>query len=447
MGYRLLPGVTIALNRGDTWAESFKPLGNGTYDSATFDSVYASTLATQTALYTGDGTRAAYRAVLVSDGAADPDTPADHYVTLLARADASRAAHAAADAASTWVTLTSYGSGANAKIAPGGTIHAGISFNDSFFSGGWKIKDIDIDTAYIAGIVYDLGIGTPHANGLWIENVNISNITGMPVRVSGFPYPGLIAPYQCFCAAGIDTCGINYLRLKDVNIDHCDMSMLHFGTRYLYISGGHWHHMYIQGAIFGGYPGAAYATSEAGSTFYHLIENVETDNVAYAATPAGAGPGFYKGEASMQSANMVNGVYLGLNIHDTILRHSDANAFDNEGQTAAGIPPVYLIQGCNFHDNNGTPFLQNGQLTESAACVIIDGNTFTRNANTNYINPAVLGNRTVSTDPWYFTRNDIALGTAVQPLFGGDATNVYSPKYNTPQTGKLFGSSNTVHFP
>ncbi len=142
-----------------------------------------------------------------------------------------------------------------------------------------------------------------------------------------------------------------------------------------------------------------------------------------------------------------------MNIHDTSLIHSDGNAIDNEGHSAdsSGIvpPQTYLFKDNNLHDNRGTAHLCNEFVTAAAGDTlgIWDNNTFSANGGPGWAPPIVWGGRTTNTDPWYFTRNNIARGNAGQKVFGGGTTTIYSPTSDTPPTGKVFGASNTVHFP
>ena len=449
---RFYPGDTIRLKKGDTWTgEEFLPLGNGLYNASAFASAFTSTLATQTALYTIDGTRAAYKAILVSNGmtssAADP--VADAYIGYLARADAIQAGHIAADPVSSWITLTSYGTGARPLIQPGGTIPAAIRWNTHPFTGGWKIRDINIDSAYISGIVYDLGAGvTPAAAGLWLEDIHITNCTGQPVKITGFPYPGLIAPYQPFCSTGIDVAHVSHIRMNNIEVDHCDQPIFLWGSQWAWISGNYWHHAYIEGSIVTGFSPVGYVSPGIfpGTADSCLIETTEISFTAYAASPSGQGPGFPKGETNFQLAHNTNLIIRVVNSHNCVFRHSDATGIDYEGHSPGFNTPTFMIKDCIVSHNGGPAFLEDDTVSDLATLVIIDNNVLADNSNTNFVNPIMFGGRTIG-DPWYFTRNNLARGNALQKVFGGDATNPYVPKYDAPPVGKLFGPSNVVHFP
>ena len=404
--------------------------GGGGFAESTYTSTYSSALATQTALYQGDGTKATYKAVLISDGldSATADNRADQYCHYLAVADATRAAQTAADAASSWVTVTSYGSGANPKIQPGSAINGGIEFGRiEPIVGGWKILNVDIDAAKVGGILYDRGAGTPKGKGLWVEGCKITNCTGMPIGVNGAP---TTPPYYQFCSTGITAHNIDYMRWKDVEITGCDEVGL-VATADCWISGCYFHDTPINSLFFGA---VATAGGGVGTPTQRLL--FETTECAFLGDPTG----YSRGEAGPQITHVTDSVFLNLNSHDIKLHHSDAVAFDIEDHDAA-VPWTLLIKDCNLHNCNGAAFLKNAAVTDTNARIMIDNCTLNTNGQTLGV-PAVMVTR-AQLDEVLITRCAITKIGPTQKMFslipGGALSNTPPPGTNI-----IFGPSNTV---
>ncbi len=448
----------------------FEPNASGNFAKATYDSTYASTLASQTTSCEGGSTKSTYVATLTSDGMSSgtADTVGNARCVHLARAAAQRAAFAAADAASTWITLTSYGTGANPKLQPGGSAQAGIRFGTAHsFTGGWKVKNVDIDSTQVAGIVYEVGprctgatcggSDTPLANGFWLENSHITNSTGMTVRTTGNPpYPGGVSPYLQFCASGLTLMNTNYTHLEGVEIDHTDSPMFIWGGDQYWIDNLHAHNSYLQAVLIQGYTGLTSGSIVPSADF--LIENSEIDHLDYAANPGAVGPGYALGEAGLEFSNAQHIVLSALNIHDNPLIHTDGVAVDFEGHNAdahTGIYPSWdvLVEGGTFTSNGGAAFLRDDTVFQSSTQILVNGLTGTSNANgtgqgagaddgqTDVWRSETLGEQVV------LTNNAITKGTlgGTHGLFSGDATHADTPKYDTPQSNMTFGASNTVH--
>lgn len=434
------------------------------FDVGTYTSTFNSTLATSTATYTGDGTRTTYKAVLVADGlssgAADP--VADAYVSYLARADAIQAAFAAADASAStkWITIQSYGSGARPVIQPNpagvGTRVSCIRFNTHTWAGGVKIKGVDCDTPYVAGITNDLGRGslTPHAEGLWIEDVHVTNASGEPTPTPPNQYPGVVAPYTQFVASGITTTNLDYQVWKNVEIDHSDAAAWMWGAQQTWITGANMHDLYVEPLTIGGLtnqPAPSYCLTFVENL---LFESSTINNVAQTVAPiSGNGPGFLKGEAGFVFAHAENSIIRGNTISNINLVHADGIAIDYEGRcvTIGGTPSHWttLIKDNTFTSVKGPVWLDNDSTSDASSMMLWDNNTGTSvGSSGGFSNPIFTGTRTVVTDPRYVTRSNLARGSAIQKIFGGSSTLPYSPTSDTPiPTGMSFGTSNVVHFP
>lgn len=444
-----VPGDVISLNKGDTWTgEGFAAIGSGAFAQGTFDSTYSSTYSTRLALYTGDGTLSGYTSVLVADGVASGTAAsiAGDYIAHLAKADAMQAAFAAADAASTYITLTSYGSGAHPKISPGGSIYGGIEWGRTVrWTGGWKIIGIDFDSCNVSGILYDPGpraptsggSDTPSAVGLWIDTCSFSNCTGMAVKNSGQPYPGLVDPYLQYCATAISTVKVSYVRVKDVTISATvDSPWQIFAGAYTWISGATCNGSTISSPNMAGIGNIALTTITPFTRL--LMENCVFDAMC---NPTG----FYKGESGPLFANASEIIMRNVEIKNTNIVHADGVPVDFEGHgpdftTGIYAPWTGLFLSCNWHNNHGAGMLHNDTVFQASTRLIFDQCLMTSNGTTGL--PAVLGSRTIG-DQFVFTRNTVTK-VSTQKLFGGDATHVYSPLYDAPPTGKIFGASNTV---
>lgn len=447
---------------GDVWTnEELLPSGNGIFDTATYDATLVATLASQIAIYTSNGTRAAYKAVLVGDGmlSADADPVADAYISYLARADAIQAAFAAADASTKtkWITITSYGAGARPIIRPNpagvGTLVSGIRFNTHSFTGGYKIKGVDIDGAYVVGITNDLGRGnlTPHANGIWLEDCKLTNCTGMPVRTSGIIYPGLVPPYTQMCASGFTWTNCFYVCHKNVEIGASDAPGWFWGGQNVWLTGQNYHDLYVQAFSIGGLTDVA-ATFNLSIVQNFLYEASEYGPANQVASPiSGAGPGFFKAESGPVIAHIQDFVIRGLHVHDVKFLHADAIAIDYEGQGLLnGVPTKFtgLIQGCTLENNSNGAMLDNTTNSQPLDLFIFDGNTVSMNGAAAWTFPMFCGRRDTITSPRYVTRNAFTKGAVGQKIFGGGPVATYSPTTNTPGTGTLFAvspsGSNTI---
>jgi|GEM_PF-2548525 len=458
--YTFQAGFKVRFERGGTYAGPFIVNGNGVFAKTTFDTTYASALATAITTLNGDGTRAAYHAALITDGFTDPtaNTLSDQFIAGLAASIARKAAFAAADSASTWLTIEAYGSGVNPIIQSPSTAYGGIWLGyGSTYTGGIKVLNVDVDGALVSCILYDPG--PRHTNGTattsnafspvgtWLEGCRLTNATGMAIKTTGFPYPGPISPYMQFCGAGVTMMFPQYLMMKSVEIDHCDaFAFLWSGTQ-VHIESNHVHHSYI-GTFY--VQGISKDNVTVPLTDGLSIESMVMDHVCYAANPSAQGPGFFKGESGPLLANSRNITITNLQVNGVPLIHADGVAIDLEGITAGDWGTV-VISGGTLSNCEGTGFLQNDAGSHVGSTFLFDGIAMTLNRTTSgqppvpaISPPAIYACRTTVTDTRVFTRCFITRGSNTQNLFGGDATDSYTPTYNTPPTGMSVGPSNTV---
>lgn len=455
-GLSLQPSTRILLKSGDTWTgETLTPSGNGVYDSAIYASTFSSTLSANTATYQGGAVFSAYHTQLLSDGVSEPaatDT-ANSYCIMRARADAIQAAHAAADASggTSWITVASYGAGARPKIAPGGAIKFGIKFaTHSAFTGGYKIKGVDIDSCKVSAIDAEVVGVNPHlrkASGLWIEDCKLTNITGMAVGVS---FPGSEPGYIPLCSSGVSTTLVDQLVLKNVEATTVDAPTSIFGGDGLWVTGCNFHDSNVMQTSWGGIltaPGII-----TGSTYVTPISNFLFEDSVI--SNMGATVGYAKGVAGVAMSNTRDFIIRNTEITLTKANQADGIAIDFEGNIAPDIngntiPWIGLVENCNIHNNAGGAMLHNqntGQGSNPLSLLIIHDNLFTTNGSSGL--PAIIGQRTgLANNNIVCTSNDMTRGVTQQKLFGGDATHVYSPLTNTPPAGYVYGASNTDHFP
>lgn len=460
--YVFQQGFKCRFERGGSYDGPLKIHGNGTFDKTTFDATYTTALASAITTLNGDGTRSTYHAALITDGFTDPtaNTLSDQFVASLAANIARKAAFAAADPGSTWLTYEAYGVGAN-PIILGGSDFGGIWFGSlTTFTGGVKVTDIDVGSALLAGYLYDPGpllpvasSGAPSFIGLWIERSRVSGVTFPTIFTGpGNTYPGPYSPYIPFCGSGFDLTQCTYLYMKDVEVDHCDAFGFIWGApqspQHIHIENLNCHHSYIGSLHMQG------ISSTAGTLLACSggeIENLVMNNVCYAASPTAQGPGFFKGESGPLFANAQNWALINPTITGVPVVHADGIGIDMEG-TQLSTWGTMLISGGTIANCEGTTFLANDSVGH-AGSFLIDGVAMTLNRCTQgqppvagVTSPCVKAARTTG-DQWVFTRNVVTrglIGMTPQTLWSGDAVNTYTPTTNVAPTGTTLGPSNTV---
>ncbi|MFC5405489.1 right-handed parallel beta-helix repeat-containing protein [Cohnella soli] len=123
-------------------------------------------------------------------------------------------------AAGNWITVSTYSSGNRPVISPGSSQPAAIRFDDTSFTGGWKITGLDIQNAKMG--IYAYKNRTSSANGLWLEDLNFTNITGNNIGAS--TNPGFYD--AVFCSQSITVHSVNHVTIKNVTSSYSDMGML-----------------------------------------------------------------------------------------------------------------------------------------------------------------------------------------------------------------------------
>jgi len=438
--------------------EAFSPIGDGTYDLATYTSTFNSTLSANTTSCEASATWTNYHNTLLSDGVTDPTatTIANHFCEKRARADAIAAAHNAADASSAtkWITLQAYGTGARPKIAPGGSVKFALRFGvGGTFGGGWKIQDVDFANAQDAGIdaeVLGVNPATRQAHGLWIKNSKFTNIAGM---VPNYAFPSTddhLYGYTPLFACSIATTHVNQAVFENVESDTSDCPLWVFGGDGVWVKGGNFHDSGRNGAVFDGIGNTGPGGSISGATTITPVSNLLFDTTTV--SNSGAGAGSTKGVAGINASNDRDVIIQNSTFTLTHANAADGVGIDFEGWDTNGNPEVsglYLVQGNTFSSNQNAAFLCNqqaGQTMTSDSELLLDSNILTSNASNSL--PAILAMRTgIANDNFIFTRNNVTLATSTQNKWSGNSTQTYTPLTNTTPTGYTFGASNNVHFP
>ncbi|QGQ94457.1 hypothetical protein EHS13_05840 [Paenibacillus psychroresistens] len=120
-----------------------------------------------------------------------------------------------------WITVESYGSGNKPVLSPGTSAAYAVQMQTS--NAGWRFRNLSINGAQ-AGISFLNTGGNP--DGLWIENVDFTDITNAPVypstnaSIPGMPYSNAIDIRE--------TTGVNYLTnvtIRKVNVTYSDAAM------------------------------------------------------------------------------------------------------------------------------------------------------------------------------------------------------------------------------
>ena len=422
-----------------------------------YNSTFSSTLSANTTTCQASGSYTTYRNTLISDGVAGgtATTIADDWCTRQARADAIRAAQNAADASAStkWITFDSYGTGARPKIQPGGSVKYAFHFDPANLFEAFKIKNIDLDDADVAGIFVERHAANVKSHGLWIENVRITNVTGVTIDGTG-TYPGAEPNYIGLFALGIDTVLIDQVRIKDVEVTSSDAPISLFGADSAWISGGNFHDSFVNGLFLQGIGNATPLIT--GATYVTPIQNalIETTLISN----MGSTTGYAKGVSGLLFANSRDFIVDNTEITLSKINVADGVAIDLEGNIGPDIssnviPWIGIVQNSNLHANAGAAFLSNDSTSNgsnAASRMLFDNNLFTGNATSGggAALPAIMGERTgLSNHDKIFTNCNVAKSASGAFLWGWDATHAYTPMTNSTPSGYTFGASNSVHFP
>lgn len=434
---RYVPGASILLRAGDTWARDTLSLqGSGTFDSATYESTFSSSYASALSAYLAGTAYSDMHAILISDGAstADADDRANAYCQRLAFRDAVPVARDAADSSSTWITVGKYSTGANPVIAPAQAQQVAISI-DRASTGGWKIQNVNINGGLIAGIHQYPTFGTS-ANGLWIEGCTITGVTGMGPESPPYPYVHIFS-------SGIATTMVNYVFIVGGEINACDSPAWVSGAHVTMVDAANWHHSVLDHPMFlwcqpiwsGQTPGVRLTDL--------LIRNTTIDHMCTT--------GYKQGAA---------GLFLGAVTRVVIYNSTISNTIRNTNiPDGIGIDFEYncidvALLSSNVHDNANAVFLmfQNpvavvlpptGYGNLDSGTIVAD-NTFSNNGTFNPTGfPALVRATGTSQDKIVWARNTITRAAPTQKLFS-DANQIPGNLTDTPQATWFFGADNVV---
>lgn len=351
----------MLLKAGDKWlGETFPASGAGLFDAATFNSVYASTLASQTAAYQGGTpmpgglTFTSYKNLLLTAGlsSSEATTRANEYCRMKAVVDAEVAAHAAANASASTkrVLVTRYGSGANPVLDGLGTTNFGVNADGTVSA--WKFEHIEVKNYLGPGFWIDTALLKA---GLWLDDVSSHdnrNPTNSPI--GNVPLLG-----GRYLGAGFWFGNAQYTHISNSTFDNNDCPHLlgggdNSGALYENVSANHsqYLHPFIQDAT---------GVVHIGGVYDHQCD----------------GPGVNTGSAGMFVKHATDVVFTGVTFQNTAAPFlKDGEGLDIEGGTVN-----LTIFDCVFADNAGTAlsdFNNDGGQPPNQGTKV-DNSTFTNN--------------------------------------------------------------------
>lgn len=408
-----LPGDQVYLKAGDTFTgEVFQPTGSGTYAKSTFDSTYSAALAAYTLAYQNGSVYTNFYNTMIAAGKSSGTAAAyaNEYCTRRAISSALVDAHAAADAASNWITVTSYGAGANPKIAPGGgaSTHFAVYLPHTSFTGGWKFVNIDMRDAYCSGFDCELS----SIQGLMLEGCTLGPNGGMSRGANGQTFP--VGGYDWYCSTGCHILG-SYVYVKDCTFPTNDVA---FGVR----AGSY--NLVLN-------PQASNSIINSAYFDFNSYSMVKGGRISYTGTT-----GYSLGTSGLIIAGTDYVIFDGVEVDHTTnpVNNVDGVAIDLEN-TAKHTS----IFGCNLHDNADGAFLCNNSSVTQGTYVV--DNTMTNNGLKNPQGTGATGKFYPNTnDPIVWARNATTRAHANQKLFY--ETDIGFT--DTPRAIWTYGSDNTV---
>ena len=230
-----------------------------------------------------------------------------------------------------------YGTGANPIINAAGN-NSGIRFDRTAARDAWKIVSIDVKNAKVAGIDSE-GNHAAHANGLWLEGVNISGVFGGPifdgVSLPSSTYMGIMPT----CVVGVFT---DNLYWHGGTVDKCDMPGYLEGENNALVDDLLSTNNYRLGLYFG-------LTTVFGSGFAQRMTNGTVQNSHF----TGSGSvGMWGGTTGVQFFGCDNCSLLNTEIDHVVRGNNspDGECFDQEGGGSVNL----VLDGDNFHDCDGS---------------------------------------------------------------------------------------------
>jgi len=158
-----------------------------------------------------------------------------------------------------WITVSSYGVGANPRISAGSDSDWAIYLQGGNTTGGWKFMNLDIGNAK-TGILYYNNTNGIH-DGLWIENCYFHEIKGGPV----YPQTLLVPQLSMSTAIAIIEQSANFVNdvtVKNVTISDSDAPIQINGATNVTVDGLVSTNSYIQGALLANINGGVFKNSK-----------------------------------------------------------------------------------------------------------------------------------------------------------------------------------------
>lgn len=244
----------------------------------------------------------------------------------------------------TWATLQPYGTGAQPIINANGN-NAGIRFDRTANRDAWKIVNVDVRNARVAGIDSEGG-GASHANGLWIDGVNISSVSGGPFWTAGNSYPNTPTPgYLGVMPAGLVAVYTDNLYWHSSTTDHVEMPAYLEGQDNTLVDGLTATNTNREGIYIGGASvvsaGTHHTMSSGTVTNSHITGVAQTTGMYWGTTAIQ----FFDCSGCTLSNTEIDHVYRGGNV-------PDGECFDDEGGCVN-----LTIDTVNAHDCEGSCYL------------------------------------------------------------------------------------------
>lgn len=416
-----LPGANIWLKAGDTWTgEQLTVQGGGTYATTAYDSSYTSTLTSQLAVYKAGAIYLDDVAKLTVAGANPTD--ADTYATLhchyLAHVDATRAAKAAADSASTWVTIGRYGAGADPIIDGAGSKQCCVRIVDGFGTGAWKIL-VQLKGATVCGVDMEMSGKT---NGLHVQVPSITGITGMPIPAGRIGSTPQVAGFANAWPSSVTAKNVNHIYYKAGEVTGCGTPGMFFECADVFVDTPNMHDCTDQSLWFIG---------TAGDRFPRVL----IDGGVITKMMTG---GWLNGTAGVALVDTDDVVYNGTEISHTTqpLHESDGVASDQE---LSAHNTGYL--GCSLTNNSGPASLILVGTTDSGT--LYADCTFSNNGTFDTTVSPIICRCDATPGPVVFLRNQSFRSAPGQKLFAATSHLTPAPT-DTPNANWFYGPDNTV---
>lgn len=394
------------------------------FSGSVFDSNYTSTFNSTTTACLGDSRFTNFRTARINAGAGstEADTDATEYCRRLAVKDGLVAGRDASESASTWITFTRYGTGANPIFDGTSAQQWGIDLSgaDSHYRGGVKIDRINLKNYTVSAIRAETGAQQNVVRGLWITGSTIDNITGVSFNPTTHVLTTPISGYNHFTALGIDEFGVKNTFFDTLTITNSDTPFFNLAADDNVIDNVTTSHsIYLH----------PYVGEFGKRTLYrNSISEFQCD------TPIGTGAA---------------GVFAAV-ATDVIFDNDDIR--DNKGQAIdlEGALVNFTLLNSHVHRTNNAAILENPNTGHNQGTMIVDS-VFDNNptctvCDSGLPNLVQLGQGVVNpVDKMLFIRNTVTKKAGHAFLFaGGDHTGP-TDTITTWITQGVFGPDNTVN--